>query len=94
MLHLDDAVYDRIDSDEVPLGFSSVPVKIDDKGDKFEALMVAGSVGVNCASSENELAGGLVELGTLSIESGWWIFERKSQAVLDAEKAARDRALQ
>jgi len=63
--------------------------------------MVAGSVGVNCTSSENELAGGLVELDTISMESGWWILERKSQAVLDQEKvvldeekAARDRALQ
>jgi len=43
-----------IDSDELPPGFSSVPVKIDDNGDKFEALMVAGSVGVNCTSSGNE----------------------------------------
>lgn len=37
--------------------------------------MVAGSVGINCSSSGDELDGGLVELDTVSAETGWWMFE-------------------
>ncbi|KAI4113340.1 MAG: hypothetical protein LQ338_008192, partial [Usnochroma carphineum] len=43
-LKLDGAVYHWIGSDEVPPGYTSVPVKIDDNGSEFMARMVAGSV--------------------------------------------------
>ncbi|KAL9637424.1 MAG: hypothetical protein Q9164_002196 [Protoblastenia rupestris] len=91
LLHLDGATYHRVDSDDVPPGYSSVPVKVDDNGDLFDAMMIAGSVGINCASSGNELAGGVVGLDTINAETGWWMFECKSQALLDEEKAAKDR---
>ncbi|KAK4696372.1 hypothetical protein P7C71_g1530, partial [Lecanoromycetidae sp. Uapishka_2] len=78
LLHLDDSVYDRVDSDEVPPGYTSVTVKIDDNGDQFEALMVAGSVGTQCSSSVNETVGGSVGLDTIGMETGWWMFEKKN----------------
>ncbi|CAF9922508.1 MAG: hypothetical protein ALECFALPRED_002108 [Alectoria fallacina] len=77
LLILDGVSYHRIESDEVPPGYSSVPVKVDDNGDEFDATMVAGSVGINCTSSGDELDGGLVELDTVSAETGWWMFEIK-----------------
>ena len=85
-LRLDGVPYHRVDSEEVPSGYSSVPVTVDDNGDVFDAMMVAGSVGINCTSSGDELADGIVGLDTISAETGWWMFERKSQAVLDEEK--------
>lgn len=88
-LRLDGVAYHRIESDEVPSGYSSVPVTVDDNGDSFDAMMVAGSVGINCTSSGDELADGIVGLDTMSAETGWWMFERKSQTLLDEEKAEK-----
>lgn len=39
--------------------------------------MVAESVDINCFSSGDKLDGGLVELDTVSAETGWWMFESK-----------------
>lgn len=77
LLRLDGVSFHTVDTDKVPSGYSSVPVKVDDNGDIFDATMVAGSVGINCSSSGDELDGGLVELDTVSAETGWWMFESK-----------------
>ena len=77
VLELDGVTYHRVESDEVPPGYSSVPVKVDDNGDVIDSTMVAGSVGINCTSSGDEMDGGLVELDTVSAETGWWMFESK-----------------
>ena len=77
LLELDGVTYHRVESDEVPPGYSSVPVKVDDNGDVFDSTMVAGSVGINCTSSGDEMDGGLVELDTVRAETGWWMFESK-----------------
>ena len=75
----------------VPPGYLSVSVKVDDNSDEFDAMMVAGSVGINCTSSGGKIGEGEEDLDTVSAKTGWWIFERKSQAVLDAEKAEKER---
>lgn len=77
MLRLDGVSFHTVDTDKVPSGYSSVPVKVDDNGEFFDATMVAGSVGINCSGSGDELDGGLVELDTVSAETGWWMFESK-----------------
>ena len=73
-LTLDGVDYHWVESDEVPPGYTSVPVKVDDNGHEFEAMMVAGSVGIKASISER---GGIGELDTMGAESGWWIFEKK-----------------
>ncbi len=73
-LSLDGVEYHWVNSDEVPPGFTSVPVKVDDNGHKFEAIMVAGSVGIKASRSER---GGSGMLDTMGAEAGWWIFEKK-----------------
>ena len=80
-LELDGVKYHTVESDEVPPGYSSVPVKVDDNGDLFDSTMVAGSVGINCTSSGDEMDGGLVDLDTVSAETGWWMFESKDANV-------------
>lgn len=69
-MKLDGVSYHRIESDEVPPGYSSVPVKVDDNGDVFDAMMVPGSIGINCTSSGDELHEALVGLDTVSAETG------------------------
>lgn len=88
-LRLEEAIYHHIDSQDVLPGFSFVPVKVDDNGDEFDAMMVAGSVGINCTSSGDELSNGLVGPDTVAAKTGWWMFEKKSQEVLDREKKER-----
>ncbi|KAL9590165.1 MAG: hypothetical protein Q9203_001019 [Teloschistes exilis] len=74
-LKLDDATYHQVDSSDVPPGYSSVPVIVDDNGDEFGATMIAGSVGMKYSSSSGETSG----LDTLQPESGWFMFEKKSE---------------
>jgi len=52
----DDIIYHRVDTNDVPAGYSSVPVKIDDNGDVFMSTMIAGSVGMRGSSSREEVA--------------------------------------
>ena len=85
LLVLDGMSYDRVDSNKVPAGHSSVPVKLIDNGVEYEAMMVAGSVGLCCTSSGREVDGDPKGLDTISMETGWWIFEKKSKTVMDAE---------
>lgn len=47
---LDGVRYHRIDSDEIPSGFASVPVKVDDNGHVHNTKMVAGMVGIQATS--------------------------------------------
>ncbi len=91
-LRLNGVAYHRVNSQEVPPGYSSVPVTVDDNGEFFDAMMVAGSVGISCTSGGDELADGIVGLDTVNAETGWWMFERKSQAVLDEEKAEQKKS--
>jgi Domain of unknown function (DUF4419) len=89
-LQLDEARYHRIDTDEVPPGWASVPVELNDNGTIIPCTMVAGSVGTRVRSSGMELheRPGETGLDTISIESGWWMFERKSNEQMKAEKEA------
>ncbi|KAI9763705.1 MAG: hypothetical protein M1840_009178 [Geoglossum simile] len=89
-LILDDVAYSRIDTEDIPPGFTSVPVKVDDNGDEYDAVMIAGLVGIKVTSSGDPSApvrqwwygrGTEVEepifgLDTLQPESGWWIFRK------------------
>ena len=43
VLMLDEAVYHSVDSQEVPNGYATVPVVVNDNGYEFPAVMVAGS---------------------------------------------------
>lgn len=42
----DEIEYPYVDIDSIPLGFASVPVKVDDNGHEYNATLVAGSVGI------------------------------------------------
>ncbi|KAJ5165659.1 uncharacterized protein N7500_007489 [Penicillium coprophilum] len=48
---LEDALSRRIDTDDVPSGFASVPVTVDDDGIIYETMMLAGLIGIQATSS-------------------------------------------
>ncbi|KAF2727978.1 hypothetical protein EJ04DRAFT_516911 [Polyplosphaeria fusca] len=75
---------DWIDSNDVPCGFTAVPVTINDNGQEVEAEMLAGSVGYACMSSGRLPAKPLpsqpdpdVGLDTVQPQIGWFIYEKK-----------------
>lgn len=74
-LCLDGVYYHKLDSSKVPPGWSKVPVKVDDNGDLFDAVMIAGSVAISCTGGGDEVRDGLVGLDTVNAETGWWIFK-------------------
>lgn len=76
-LEIEGTRYHTLDLDEIPAGYGSVPVKFDDNGYRFEAIMVAGSVGFNATSSGKPLADGKIGKDTLQPVTGWWMFEKK-----------------
>lgn len=45
---LDGTLYHCIESDKIPDGYASVPVKVDDNGRLYQTRMLAGSVGISC----------------------------------------------
>lgn len=89
-LCLDGVSYHKLDSTSVPSSCSRVPVKVDDHGYCFDAVLIAGSVGINCTSSGEEVGGnGVVGLDTVNAETGWWIFEKKAESRPDPESAGQ-----
>ena len=63
---------------DVPLGHASVDVLLDDNGEEFDTLMVAGLVATRVSDSGDT---SLSESGirdTVSPVSGWWIFTKRS----------------
>ncbi|KAJ5214312.1 hypothetical protein N7449_001481 [Penicillium cf. viridicatum] len=54
---LDQALSRRIDTDKVPLGYVSVPVTVNNTGKKFDAVMLAGLIGIQATSSGAMLDG-------------------------------------
>jgi hypothetical protein len=48
---IDGTVYHIIDTDDIPEGYASVPVKVDDNGVIYKTRMAAGLVGIRVTSS-------------------------------------------
>ena len=74
-LELDGVGYHRIEIENVPPGYGSVPVTVVDNGVEFEATMIAGSVAIKGTSSGEPLKSGQPGLDTMQPVSGWWMFE-------------------
>ena len=65
-LVLDGARYHKVDDRFVPAGYTSAEVHVNDNGYEFDALMVAGSVGINVTTSGNEWMKETTILDTMS----------------------------
>jgi len=76
-MQLDGIRYHSVETTDVIRGYASVPVKLDDNGTISWANMVAGLVGMKARSSGEDLylRPGQKGLDTLSVESGWWMYE-------------------
>ena len=93
ILQLDEARYHRIERKDVPPGWASVPVTLDDqvKGEKTYCVLVAGHVGMKLTSSGKNLHAkdGVTGLDIISPVSGWWMYETKSEEDFKAEREVK-----
>ncbi|KAI9927222.1 hypothetical protein MW887_003608 [Aspergillus wentii] len=75
---LDGVKYHKVNIDEIPVGYSSVPVKVDEFGVIHEAMMVAGMVGIRASSSGEVIQkSGKAALDSIQPVCGWWMCELK-----------------
>lgn len=75
-----------ISSEDIPAGFCSVPVLVNDNGIEHNCTMIAGSVGIQARAADT--LSDSAESGLTAIQplSGWWICEN------EPAKAAEERA--
>ena len=71
VFELEGVKFHRLDTDDIPPGYAHVKVKLDDNGQLFDTLMVAGLVGTRVESGESG------RRDRVSAEAGWWLFEDK-----------------
>jgi hypothetical protein len=76
-------VYHTIDTHDIPSGFASVPVKVDDNGHVYRTEMVAGSVGIHVTKSGERDEAGEEKWDSVSSLSGWLMY------LLDEEAASQ-----
>lgn len=80
--------YPRLSTSKIPSGFAEVEVKLNDNGEIFPTLLVAGSVGSHVTSSKDKSLSLTGLSDTARPASGWWYFILK-----DAEKASENQAV-
>lgn len=71
--------YHTVKGDKIPAGWSEVDVKLDDNGELFDTVMIAGSVGMRVSDSDDAETSGIGKLGVLRPVAGWWIFDTKEE---------------
>lgn len=89
---LDGVLFHKVETDDIPLGASSVPVKVDDNGVPHETKMLAGMFGIQATSSGQVLDNSYTYdpagpgLDTVQPVSGWWMYELRSEAEMESLK--------
>lgn len=78
-LTLDGAIYHRIDTNDIPVGFAEVDVKLDDNGQNFDTVLTAGLACTQvCDSGDRTLSpGGKRDTGRPVV--AWWMSAKKEQ---------------
>ncbi|KAJ7694005.1 hypothetical protein B0H14DRAFT_2299167, partial [Mycena olivaceomarginata] len=76
-LIFDSTLYHCVGTDSVPPAYTEVDVKLDDKGEKINCLMLAGMVGARISSSADPMLSSSGENNTIHPVPGWWICTKK-----------------
>lgn len=78
-LALDGFAYPTIESQDIPCGYVSLDVMLEDNGEMMESMLIAGSVGAQiCSTEKTELfRNGLRD--TVRPVSAWWYFVKRKK---------------
>ncbi|KAJ6527129.1 hypothetical protein B0H19DRAFT_970045 [Mycena capillaripes] len=87
-LVLDGTPYNRINRKKVPAAYAEVDVKLDDDGEMFDCIMVAGLVGTQVTASGDLVLSATGKDDVVRPLSGWWIFTKKETPVTRQEEEA------
>lgn len=85
-LCLDGQTYGCFDMKNIPRGYASVPIIYNEYGHQFEAVMLAGSLGIQFSSSGKMTDKGEFGLDTIQAASGWFLYEKEGRKKREAEK--------
>ncbi|KAF5371093.1 hypothetical protein D9757_010814 [Collybiopsis confluens] len=77
MLTIDDAHYHVLDTENIPSGYAHVDVKLDDNGEIFDTMMVAGIVGMHVSDTGDTAVSKTGERDLLKPVPGWWMFIKR-----------------
>lgn len=80
---LDGVQFHRVDFDDIPGAFASVPMKVDDNGTEYETELVAGVIGIQASYGKQTTAAigdAEAQQDTIQPASGWWIYEKEPAA--------------
>ena len=72
--------YPRVDSDDIPCGYTCVDVKLDDNGALFDTMFVAGLIGSQICSAEQTKLHSNSARNTVRPLPAWWYFVKKGDA--------------
>lgn len=86
-LKLSETVFPRVDMQDVPPSFTSVPVKVEDNaaGREYDTVMIAGLVGIEATSSPSPGDSSRRDLNSIRPYSCWWMFEILGEKELNAK---------
>ncbi|RMJ25517.1 hypothetical protein PHISP_03627 [Aspergillus sp. HF37] len=87
---LDGVEFHLVDTKDIPSGFASVPVNVNNNGVMYDTKMVAGMVGIQ-ATPNGQVGGPAVQserpcLDSIQPVSGWWMYELMGGPKTDSEK--------
>ncbi|KAJ7119579.1 hypothetical protein C8R44DRAFT_737376 [Mycena epipterygia] len=77
-LVMDGTPFHRLNSDHVPASYAKVDVKLNDNGEEFSCVMIAGIIGMKVASSGDASLSSSGKDDTVRPVAGWWIYEKTS----------------
>ena len=86
VLCLDEVKFHWVDTTDIPQGWASVPIKVDDNGYKYDAEMLAGHVSMRHSKSGLLMIDGNPVNDTVQPEAGWFMYKIKESAKKTKEK--------
>ncbi|KIK51638.1 hypothetical protein GYMLUDRAFT_233988 [Collybiopsis luxurians FD-317 M1] len=76
-LTIDEAYYHNLATEDIPAAYADVDVKLDDNGEIFDTIMVAGLVGMYVCDTGDTTLSETGQMDLLKPMPGWWIFIKR-----------------